>query len=247
MLEKLNNRNTFIIIGRAHSGTRILPDAMKLSGIFMGEPLNVASDLLPTEEIYEACRIFGNYVDYKGNFRWDFTRACTIDIPEEFQTLLTHYLKPLIESNSEKVGWKIPNNTFIYPWLTRLLPNASYIFWVRHPEGSCSTMTGVDRLEKWNIPSKKFLFHEWNYKMRVVSWKYHYDIVMHTPIPEHFLRIRFEDYVVDHEKTKKQVEEFIGTPLNSIPLNQQKVGDYSKQLKKKYPFLEEAMSDLGYD
>ena len=171
MLEKLDNPNTIIIIGRANSGTRIIPEAMKDSGVFLGENLNVASDLMPTDPIYKACRIFGKHVKYYGKFIWDFSEVCNIDIPVKFIKLLEEYLEPLIKSNSEKVGWKIPNNTLIYPWLVRLLPNATFIHWTRHPEGTCAKMTGVDRLEKWNIPCKKFLFHDWNYKIKVASFE----------------------------------------------------------------------------
>lgn len=36
-LEKLNNQNTIIIIGRAHIGTRIIPDVLKASGIYINK------------------------------------------------------------------------------------------------------------------------------------------------------------------------------------------------------------------
>ena len=246
MLEKLNKKSTIIIIGRSHSGTRILPEVLQSSGIFMGAPLNVASDLLPPDELYEACKIFGQQVIYKGNYHWDFTNAVRADIPIRFKQLLESYLQSLIQSNRQPLGWKIPENTLIYPWLCRLLPKATFIYWVRHPEGSCGRMAGVDRLEKWGIPCKKFWFHEWNYKIRVVSWKYHYDIVMHTPRPQNFLRIRFEDYVQQQDRSRKAVEELIGYELKNIELDQAKVVTYQRQLSKKYPFLRESMNELGY-
>ena len=247
MLEKLNNKNTIIIIGRSHSGTRILPEVFQASGIFMGIPLNVASDLLPTDDIYEACRIFGKQVIYKGKYQWDFSKACKVEIPSRFKELLECYLQPLIDSEEKIVGWKIPENTLIYPWLTRLLPKATFIYWVRHPEGSCGRMAGVDRLEKWNIPCEKFWFHEWNYKIRVISWKYHYDIVMDTPTPDNFLKICFEDYVLDQERLKGKIEQQIGVPLKSIELDKNKVGPFKKNLRRKYPFLISAMNELGFE
>ncbi len=245
MLEQLDNSNTIIIIGRANSGTRILPESMILSGIFMGSPLNEASDLMPTDDMYECCRIFGNYVDRKGRYEWDFSRACATPPPPLFQQLLTSYLQPIIDSVDEKKGWKIPNNTLIYPWLTKLLPNASFIHWVRHPESSCVKMTGVDRLENWNIPARKFLFHEFNYKMRAISWKYHYDIVNDTPRPKNFLQVRYEDYVLYQEESKKIIEAFIQTKLPLLSLDKKKAGPYSKKYHK-YAILEKSLGELKY-
>ncbi|MFC2175875.1 sulfotransferase [Bacteroidota bacterium] len=246
MLEKLNSPNTIVIIGRAHSGTRILPEAMKDTGVYFGEPLNVASDLLPTKQIYEACRIFGPYVDYKGGYKWDFKRAVEANIPSDFIRLLEAYLSPLIDSGHQKVGWKIPNSNLIYPWLVKLLPEATFIHWLRHPEGVTSVMMGVDRLEKWNVPCKKFLLHDWNYKVRAASWKYHYDIVRQTPLPKRFLEVRFEDFIADQPRVKQQIEEFAGVEMKTLDLNRDKVWKPKKDWRKKYPFLTEAMDVLNY-
>ena len=246
MLNKLNSPNTIIIIGRAHGGTRLLPEAMKETGVYFGEPLNIASDLLPTDDIYSACRLFGLNVKYKGNYEWDFASVLDAEIPQKFIQLLEVYLKPLIEADSAKVGWKIPNNTLIYPWLVRLLPEAHFVHWVRHPEGSTSVMTGVDRLEKWNVPCKKFLLHDWNYKVRAASWKYHYDIVNDTPTPKNFLQIRFEDYIGNQLEQSAIVEDKLGVSLKSLHLNKGKVWQPKKNWRKKYPFLTKPMDELGY-
>ena len=247
MLEKLNNKNTIIIIGRAHTGTRIIPDVLKASGIYIGEPLNKAHDLLPVDDIYAACRIFGKYVTYKGKHEWDFENAHTAEIPQRFIDLLSNYLKPLIESKEETVGWKIPNNTLIYPWLVRLLPEATFVLWSRHPEGATKKMTGVDRLEKWNIPCKKFLFHDFNTKIKVVSWKYHYDIVAQTPKPKNYIELRYEDYVLNQATSKTALEEVVGKPLKMVELHKIKADTSGSKLKKRYRFLRSAMDDLGYD
>jgi len=247
MLEKINTKNTIITIGRAHTGTRIIPDILKASGVYIGEPLNIANDLLPVDDIYAACRIFGKYVDYLGNFEWDFERAYNAEIPQEFIDLLTRYLNPLIASNAEMVGWKIPNNTLIYPWLVRLLPNATFVLWHRHPEGSTKKMTGVDRLEKWNIPCKKFLFHDYNTKIKVASWKYHYEIMTKTPKPTNVIDLKFEDYILNQADSKMALEKLIGIPLKSMELNKAKADNSGSKLKKRYKFIRAAMDDLGYE
>ena len=50
------------VIGRGHSGTRSISHTLSASGVFMGEPLNVSGDLLPPEKMYDACRVFAQYV-----------------------------------------------------------------------------------------------------------------------------------------------------------------------------------------
>ena len=62
MLEQLNNPNTIIVIGRGHSGTRLISFALSESGVYMGEPHNIAGDLLPPQPLYAACRIMGPFV-----------------------------------------------------------------------------------------------------------------------------------------------------------------------------------------
>lgn len=246
MLQKLNNPNTVVIIGRGHSGTRILPEAMKDSGVYFGDPLNIASDLLPAGPMYEACRIFGPHVKYLGRYAWDFSETLSMEIPLDFIHALEKYLTVLIASDREKRGWKIPNSNLIYPWLTRLLPDATFIHWIRHPEGSTSAMMGIDRLEKWNVPCKKFLFHNYNYKVRAASWKYHYDIVHQTPTPERFLEVRFEDYIGDQTNQKQSIERLVGIELKALGMDKKKAWKPKKDWRKKYPFLKKAMDELDY-
>ena len=247
MLEKLNNEHTIIIFGRSNSGTRVLPSCLEASGIFMGDPLNGSSDLIPPDDLYAACRMLGQHVIYQGKHQWDFSQVHQMGIPKEFQELLECYLQSLLASEAEIKGWKIPENTLILPWLVRLLPKAKFIHWVRHPEGSCSRLTGVDRLERWGIPCKKFLIHEWNVKMRAISWKYHYDIVASTPSPKQFLRVRFEDYILDTKNTHAMIEQFLGFSFQRIELNKSKAGPYTKRYKSRFRFLRPAMDALQYD
>lgn len=247
LLARLNKPETIVILGRAHGGTRILPEVLIRAGVFMGEPLNRANDLVPVQPHYEACRMFGRYVEYRGKNAWDFDKAATAAIPTRFVELLAQYLKTLLNTEADHVGWKIPQNTLIYPWLVRLLPNATYINWVRHPAGSCGTMTGVDRLERWKIPCRRFLFHEWNYKMRLLSWKYHFDIVEQTPEPANFLTMRFEDYVLHQLQHKERIERQTGLTLDVLKLDAEKAIVPRKRVSDVLPAIRPAMESLGYN
>ena len=55
----------------------------------------------------------------EGDLTWDFSRVHEMDIPEQFVTLLERYLESVLDIQSEDLkGWKIPETTLIYPWIT---------------------------------------------------------------------------------------------------------------------------------
>ena len=51
----------FTVIGRGHSGTRAMSHTLSQSGVFMGETLNKSGDLIPPQDMYEACRVIGRF------------------------------------------------------------------------------------------------------------------------------------------------------------------------------------------
>src|SRR4029079_16815693 len=60
------------VIGRGHSGTRAMSHTLSQSGVYMGDTLNKSGDLLPPEQMYEACRVMAKYVKHRGGVQWDF-------------------------------------------------------------------------------------------------------------------------------------------------------------------------------
>ena len=72
------------VIGRGHSGTRAISHTLTASNVFMGEPLNKSGDLLPPQDMYDACRVLAPYVYRKSELEWDWSDLLTMDIPEEF-------------------------------------------------------------------------------------------------------------------------------------------------------------------
>jgi len=66
------------IIGRGHSGTRAISHTLSQSGVFMGEPLNQSGDLLPPEDMYDACRVLARYVRWQGGLEWDWSALSTM-------------------------------------------------------------------------------------------------------------------------------------------------------------------------
>lgn len=94
------------IIGRGHSGTRIISRTLSDSGVYMGEPLNDSWDLVPPESMYEACRVFGKYVGWSGGLSWDFSKVLSMEPDPAFVRLIEDYLSSVLGSKAEKKAGK---------------------------------------------------------------------------------------------------------------------------------------------
>jgi hypothetical protein len=209
------------IIGRGHSGTRAISHTLTASGVFMGEMLNESGDMLPPEDLYDACRVMGTYVVHLGNNQWDFSNLHVVPIDSAFEWLVRRYLQRVL-ARSEPRGWKLPETTLIYPWIVRLFPDAHYIFWVRDPRDSILGAHLTDDLADFGVPYDRPADDV--LMMRAISWKYQRDIVRATPPPQHKLEIRFEDFVLHQDDVLVQLSDFLGMPMGKIIVRPDAVG-----------------------
>ncbi len=245
-LKKLNRKTVLTIVGRGHSGTRLLSSTFKESGIFMGEPLSGSYDLLPPDMLYRAARYAGKYVKYKGDFIWDFSKLQKQPIDRAFYYYLRRYLSSVIsyENKLSYCGWKIPETILFFPWMVKLFPNIKYIYWVRDPRDVILGKHMTDNFDQINVPFEKT---EDVLIKRAASWKYQWDLVKATPKPENFLIVKFEDFVLNQEKTLKEIEDFLVISLVKIEVNKDKVGLWKRShIYRDIPFLKEALLELGY-
>jgi hypothetical protein len=233
------------IIGRGHSGTRAMSHTLSASGVFMGSPLNESGDLLPPEDMYEACRVLARYVHWQGGLAWDWSQLFTMPIPAEFSDLIGRYLSSVMESPQEHKGWKIPETTLVFPWIRRLFPEAKYIFWIRNPRDCVLGEHLTDDLRDFGVD---YPLTEDERLRRAISWKYQYDLVKTTPLPRHWMEVRFEDFVLHQEKTLARLERFLGIPLARIPVRPEAVDRWrADEGASYYDFLGPAMLEYGYE
>jgi hypothetical protein len=233
------------VIGRGHSGTRAMSQTLAEGGVFMGAPLNDSWDLLPPEDMYDACRVIARDVKWKGGLEWDWTRLHTMDIPEEFTRLLGSFLKSVLESKAVKAGWKLPETTLCYPWIRRLYPEMKYVFWIRNPRDCILNGHVTDDLRDFDIayPEADDIR-----RRRAISWIYQYKLVKATPRPAQWIEVRFEDFVLDQDRTLRRLEEFLGMKLTKIPVKPEAVGRYKTDTGENYfDFFALAMSEYGYE
>lgn len=233
------------IIGRGHSGTRAMSHTLSESGVFMGSPLNESGDLLPPQDMYEACRVLARYVRWLGGLEWDWSTLHTMEIPSEFTALIRRYLTSVLRSNAEHKGWKIPETTLVFPWIRRMFPDIKYIYWVRNPRDCILGRHLTDDLRDFGV---EYPATEDVRLRRAISWKYQYDLVKATPKPANWLVVRFEDFVLRQDETLARLEDYLGLKLAKIPVQPETVGRYMQDTEiNYYDFLEPAMREFGYE
>jgi len=191
----------------------------------MGAELNRSGDLIPPEEMYEACRVIARHVVFNGGYTWDFSKLHTMPIDPAFTRLIESYLGTVLSSDDEWRGWKIPETTLVYPWIIRMFPDISYIFWIRDPRDAILARHVTDDLATFGIPHAR---SEDAFQQRITSWKYQYAIVHATPRPARFLGVRFEDFVLRQDATLERLSGFLKIPLSKIEVRPESVGRWRK-------------------
>lgn len=212
------------VIGRGHSGTRAMSHTLSASGVFMGDRLNASGDLVPAQAMYDAARIMARHVRWLGGVEWDFSALQDLPIPDEFVSAVREYLAGTLASPARLRGWKLPETTLCFPWIRRMFPDARYIHWVRDPRDCILGGHLTDDLARWGVacpPTNDVRLR------RAYSWIYQYKLVQSVPKPEHWIEIRFEDFVLDQERTLGRIEAFLGIPLARIPVRPDRVGRHA--------------------
>jgi hypothetical protein len=79
-------------------------------------------------------------------------------------------------------------------------------------------------------------------ELRAISWKYQIEIVKATPRPKHFIEVCFEDFVLEQDRTLKNLEQYLGIPLKKIPVRPESVGRWKQDTEKHdFDFLQETI------
>ncbi len=232
------------VIGRGHSGTRAISHTLYASGVFMGRTLNRSGDKVPPEKLYEACRVMGKQVKWKGDLEWDIEPLRTMDIDPEFERLVFEYLDDVLDDTSEHKGWKLPETTLIYPWIVRMFPDIRYIHWIRDPRDCILRGHKTDDLSDWGVEYPRT---DNVRERRSISWRYQYELMKATPRPKHCIRVRFEDFVLKQEESLRRLEEFLEIPLARIIVRPDSVGRWKTDAEQHTSELfRGALEESGY-
>ncbi len=220
------------VIGRGHSGTRAMSHTLSASGVYMGAQLNESGDLIPPDDMYEACRVLAHYVEYKGGLEWDFSRLHTMPIDPAFTRLIESFLASVLDSAAECKGWKIPETTLVFPWIARMFPDIYYIYWVRDPRDCILGGHVTDDLSVFGVPYDNT--DDLGCGGPSVG-NTSIEIMQATPSPRHRCDVRFEDFVLQQEETLARLAGYLGFPLAKIPVRPETIGRW-KSAEGQYDF-----------
>jgi hypothetical protein len=159
--------------------------------------------------------------------------------------------------------FKLPELTLCYPWLRKMLPDATYIYWVRDPRDALRHLSdtldiwdhwGIDRVALDDVLGAAGLDQGVARsappsEVQAMSWKYQYDIVKSVPEPERFITVRYEDFCLNHERQVARLAEFLGIELEPLPdISSDAVYKWTREDgHKTHEFLRPAIRALGYD
>lgn len=231
------------VIGRGHSGTRAMSHTLSASGVYMGAQLNNSGDLIPPEDMYEACRVFARYVEHRGGLEWDFSRVLSGPVDPAFTRLIESFLASVLSSTAEHRGWKIPETTLCFPWIQRMFPDIHYIYWVRDPRDCVLGAHITDDLTRFGVPYDKT---DDVHMQRVISWKYQSKLVDATPKPKRWIKVRFEDFVLHQQRELDRLSAFLGYELKPIPVRPEAVGRWQKSPENRYELFAADLEAHGY-
>jgi hypothetical protein len=231
-----------IVIGRGHSGTRAISRTLAESGFHMGVLSgNGTYDHTPPELgcFYEAVSMYGRLVS-PGAYSWNFHQANATEPPPAFRDSVLSYTK------SAKDGWKLPETLLALPWIVKMFPDAHYIHWERDPRTNILKHHLTDDLKRFGIadaPPNVAYDKGADEIKRIRSWIYQSELVRAAPKPAKWLRVRFEDFLLDQGQTVAKLSSFLGRDLVRIPVD---VG-VAERPPFTHPRLENYLRRIGSD
>jgi len=244
-LNSLNSQDVVCVFGRGHSGTRIPTQLLQDNGVFMGTPLNKSMDLIGTNNVYySVCRMAGYRARHITGGLWNLKTLISGTIPN-IDKQLSKYLSSIINREGKR-GWKLPETGLIYPWLARMFPEMSFVYWVRDPRDVIQGPHITDILGAFDVPCP---LTDDVYMNRALSWKFQFDIMFQTPAPKNFLMIRYEDFLEHPEREVKRLGDFVGIEIKNIPPPRKDRMQLWRNLPRKqwdYDFLKKPLLFLGY-
>lgn len=210
-----------VIIGRGHSGTRILAHTLLTSGVFIGHHMNGAGDLIPAENMYAAAKIFAQNIGWTGS-DWIFNDAISSEPIKAYKGFIHYYLKDIL-LHDEPRGFKLPETLLSFPWFTKMFPEAYYIYLVRDPRDVIIGSHTTDDITSFGIPA--FGYTHTLHK-RLESVLYQYRLMEESYKPKNFITVRYEDIL--RGNAIEELSEFLDMPLSHALVDQSKIGGWKK-------------------
>jgi len=241
--------NLIIIIGRGHSGTRLIAQTLLESGVYMGLAVNDSYDVIPPAPLYQVAWLAARHVKYSGDLKWDFNELLETEPPEAARLWRDISLSDVIYSERPFAGWKLPETLLALPWWVKWFPDARYIHWVRDPRDVALGGHLTDDLRDFGVPGPVC---DTLLDRRIASILYQHQIIRATPKPKRWQVFRFEDFIERQDEELETLREFLEFPLTmkKVEVRSESIGrwhEMPEEDKVKLEPLAGIVKMYGYD
>lgn len=209
-MKKYFDSDPVVIGGVGGSGTRIIAEILKQSGVFMGSLLNAANDNMQLAGKFPYMR---DIIQNKN----PINKNAIYKILIQFEIQMSHDF----HKNNEKHirwGWKIPGNYFILKYLKTQYQDMKYIHIIRNGFDMAFSKNqnqlfnwgayyGIDK-DKQPIPKAAFRFWYAANKTAIAEGK--------ELLKDNFLLIKFEELCLNPEKVISRILDFINFEKSNL-------------------------------
>lgn len=268
---KLHNKNgPFVIIGRPHSGTRLLAAILNQSKIFMGNVSHGYLDSIPW------CFDFVKPIVCSKNF--PDINANDLLVQRCLKKTMNKFFKSY--NNQPYWGWKYSETLFLMPILVHHFPKIKFIHIIRDGRDVVLSDDGYFQITAKPSYSKisRYLWHRksWNFTLRVVFgtdqitkrekdflgpniyesrfqlqmqfWSHCVQVAREygAQYPSNYKEIKYEDLCRNPTKVMEDIYHYLGIDLDDQTANYAIANSSTKRVGKwqNYPFSEAEYNDF---
>lgn len=252
----LEKHEPVIIMGRGHSGTRVLTYACTYLGLNLGATGVGTGDVDDTKFTSKLKKISSKNI---GAHSQDQINNRDL---KSFQEAVYHFHERLGAPESNW-GWKFPETYLIGPYIAKTFPKAKYIHLIRDGRDIAFKQHSTD--DPKNQLGKKILTHlnamgYESYLQSAASWEFqvdNFDKFRHTLDPNQVVDVRFEDLCASPHETMQALSEFLKLPFTDAckkyldeKVNKNKISQYlenePKQIQEVESLISATLKRYGY-
>jgi hypothetical protein len=251
-----------IVFNAAHSGSRLLAQALRGLGVFMGANVNDSEDSLDVDVLVRY--LIETHAP-------DFSRLFERGDGEAIDRALAAFRAHLTGRRQGRWGWKLCETGHALPVIARLFPDAYYIHLVRDGRDVAFSPFvapkapywrkihfGTDRILSWQgLDMTQRAYRAHGHRFNAARWVNSVTLgrAHGMMLGERYLEVRYEALVADLPAEVRRIAAFLELTGNAaqpdIEIETRSVGKWrsrsARELREVRTILEPTLSAFGYD